>query len=550
MANRISASDMKSFRKDALATHNKYRDLHGVPSLKMNDKLNDTAQKWADYLVNSRSFTHSEAKDYGENLCSHYSSASTEYSGEEVTDYWYSEIEKYDFRAKAFKKGTGHFTQVVWKDSKEFGIGKAITRDGKVIIVGQYKPAGNLMGAFQENVFPPGTQPQQHKPSQPAEEGDRRRGHFSNTSSDDDRRGKVWKLEVSSSEQSEFQKEALQIHNQYRAHHHVLPLMTSKELNKQAEKWAKHLAENDLFEHSTSDDIGENVAMHYSSLTTAYSGKDASDHWYSELSKYDFEKPGFQKGAGHFTQMVWKDSREFGIAKAITKEGKVIIVGQYRPPGNVINHFDKNVFKRDDGYVPPPPQRGDTKVTRIVRSDEPDTRTVSQQELDDTIRRVGQTKLDKADTSPKDLKSFQKDAVKAQNEYRKNHGVDKLKESPDLMERAQKFAAYLAEKDLFQNSSESDVGENIAMHYSSASTEFSGQACADMWYKQAEKYDFKNPGFAKGAGHFTQMVWKDSKEFGVGKAITKSGKVILVGFYKPPGNVMRKFEDNVLPLKK
>lgn len=83
---------------------------------------------------------------------------------------------------------------------------------------------------------------------------------------------KVWKLEVSSSEQSEFQREALQIHNQYRAHHHVLPLMTSKELTKQAEKWAKHLAENDLFEHSTSDDIGENVAMHYSSLTTAYSG--------------------------------------------------------------------------------------------------------------------------------------------------------------------------------------------------------------------------------------------------------------------------------------
>lgn len=76
---------------------------------------------------------------------------------------------------------------------------------------------------------------------------------------------------------------------------------------------------------------------------------------------------------------------------------------------------------------------------------------------------------------PGDLKYFQKDAVKAQNEYRKNHGVDKLKESPDLMERAQKFAAYLAEKDLFQNSSESDVGENIAMHYSSASTEFSGK---------------------------------------------------------------------------
>ena len=41
------------------------------------------------------------------------------------------------------------------------------------------------------------------------------------------------------------------------------------------------------------------------------------------------------------------------------------------------------------------------------------------------------------------------------------------------------------------------------------------------------------------------MVWKDSKEFGAGKAITKEGKVILVGFYKPPGNVMRQFETNV-----
>lgn len=113
---------------------------------------------------------------------------------------WLINIMNYLWTINVFNRMlfSGHFTQVVWKDSKEFGIGKAITRDGKVIIVGQYKPAGNLMGAFQENVFPPGTQPQQHKPSQPAEEGDRRRGHFSNTSSDDDRRGKVSILEYTS----------------------------------------------------------------------------------------------------------------------------------------------------------------------------------------------------------------------------------------------------------------------------------------------------------------------------------------------------------------
>lgn len=50
---------------------------------------------------------------------------------------------------------TGHFTQVVWKDSKEFGIGKAKTKDGKWLVVANYYPAGNFMGKNAENVFPP-----------------------------------------------------------------------------------------------------------------------------------------------------------------------------------------------------------------------------------------------------------------------------------------------------------------------------------------------------------------------------------------------------------
>ena len=42
---------------------------------------------------------------------------------------------------------------MVWKGSREFGIGKAKGRDGKLIIVGSYFPAGNMMGQFKENVF-------------------------------------------------------------------------------------------------------------------------------------------------------------------------------------------------------------------------------------------------------------------------------------------------------------------------------------------------------------------------------------------------------------
>ena len=48
----------------------------------------------------------------------------------------------------------GHFTQVVWKGSKELGIGKAVKGD-KVFVVASYRPPGNYAGRFKENVFPP-----------------------------------------------------------------------------------------------------------------------------------------------------------------------------------------------------------------------------------------------------------------------------------------------------------------------------------------------------------------------------------------------------------
>ena len=50
---------------------------------------------------------------------------------------------------------TGHFTQVVWKASKDFGIGKAKTKDGKWFVVANYYPAGNMQGSYAENVFGP-----------------------------------------------------------------------------------------------------------------------------------------------------------------------------------------------------------------------------------------------------------------------------------------------------------------------------------------------------------------------------------------------------------
>ena len=67
-----------------------------------------------------------------------------------------------------------------------------------------------------------------------------------------------------------------------------------------------------------------------------------------------------------------------------------------------------------------------------------------------------------------------------------------------------------------------------------------------MWYQEVEYYDFSNPGFKDSTGHFTCLVWKDSKKYGLGISI--SDKTVVVCFNtSPPGNVIGEFEQNVLP---
>ena len=59
--------------------------------------------------------------------------------------------------------------------------------------------------------------------------------------------------------------------------------------------------------------------------------------------RYNFKTPGFRSGTGHFTQVVWQVTKELGIAKAKSDDGKIFVVARYRPAGNFINHFQDNV---------------------------------------------------------------------------------------------------------------------------------------------------------------------------------------------------------------
>lgn len=62
---------------------------------------------------------------------------------------------------------------------------------------------------------------------------------------------------------------------------------------------------------------------------------DAVDAWYSEVSSYNFDAPGWSSQTGHFTQLVWKSTTKVGCAYT-TKCTWSTYVCQYSAPGNVI----------------------------------------------------------------------------------------------------------------------------------------------------------------------------------------------------------------------
>ncbi|XP_041371178.1 Golgi-associated plant pathogenesis-related protein 1-like [Gigantopelta aegis] len=184
--------------------------------------------------------------------------------------------------------------------------------------------------------------------------------------------------------------EVLKAHNQYRALHQVPPLSHDKHLSAHAQKWANRLASADLFEHSdcrfNGKTVGENIAMKWSSRPVEYSGQEVTNEWYNEIQKYRFGNQ-HQPGCGHFTQVVWKGSKEMGVGMARDQKGNIIVVANYYPAGNMLGDFASNVF---------PPKGGSTVITK--QSDNPPTeRSNSKQPgffvgLEPGIRQCGESR--------------------------------------------------------------------------------------------------------------------------------------------------------------
>nr|ACD54619.1 cysteine-rich secretory protein-2-like protein [Adineta vaga] len=147
-------------------------------------------------------------------------------------------------------------------------------------------------------------------------------------------------------DQTKYQQQMLKSHNTYRARHCAPSLQLDNALSRSAQDYANKLARMNQMVHSRTPNVGENLWMMSSSAKlNNIDGSTATTNWYDEVKKYNFNRPGFSMGTGHFTQVVWKATQRLGVGFAFTSDRKgVYVVAQYSPAGNFQGQFPNNVL--------------------------------------------------------------------------------------------------------------------------------------------------------------------------------------------------------------
>ena len=146
----------------------------------------------------------------------------------------------------------------------------------------------------------------------------------------------------------------------------------------------------------------------------------------------------------------------------------------------------------------------------------------------------------------KNINDIYNDVLKQHNNIREKYKREQLELNNDLTTLAQKYADNF---DLLEESNfhfENYQNQNIGINYKLFDGDISeiikickewideGKGCEE---NSVIKYSSKTK-------HFTQIIWKNTKNIGLGYSELNNNKKIFIAFYYPVGNILSEFKRN------
>lgn len=138
-----------------------------------------------------------------------------------------------------------------------------------------------------------------------------------------------------------MQVRVLDLHNKARAEVGSPPLVWNAALARDAQGWADVLAKRGTLDHAERIEEGENLWL---GTRGAYTFEEMVGSWVEEKTFYkpgrfpDVVVRGDWSEVGHYTQLIWADTREVGCAIA-SNAADDFLVCRYNPGGNVIGEW-------------------------------------------------------------------------------------------------------------------------------------------------------------------------------------------------------------------
>ena len=366
----MEKKDLIEYKFEIIKQINKYRNNHGVRSLRSDYEQDKISQNLADEISkNGNQYNGEETIYKSENYISPVN----------LAQILYNENINYDYK----NEKPSNFTKMIWKKSILIGFGMQKTFDNKYVIVIKYYPPGNIFGEFNKNVFPFGVkysqaiytkkddinkqkpssvnaQSTQSGPSVPYDNYNKKNEEV-NKNYENINKDIKQKKELEPQHQISYDPydyinpkfkifilECLEAHNNYRRTHHSPPLILNKDLCKMAETYSKHLSDNvGALEHSVNrryriGPVGENL---YYCRGKRPTGKYVTSTWYDEIKDYDYNTVWGNSLTGHFSQVVWKGTTDIGIGCTRNEKDQLFVVAHYYPCGNLNQCYKENVLR-------------------------------------------------------------------------------------------------------------------------------------------------------------------------------------------------------------